>query len=122
MGERLTDEFIAAVLNRTHPAEPDDIDVALAREVQATRLALNGGPCPTCQGDDFVVHLDHGMRELHPCHNPDCVDGRVPGVVERLELVHARLLGVSLLTVHGQKSCEEVTAVLADLRRLAGES
>lgn len=75
-----------------------DIASTLAREVQAWRRLVNGGPCETCDGDGCYVDV-----QTIPIHDRDgaylgmgqqqvqveCCDcqrtGTRPGLIERLE-------------------------------------
>lgn len=63
-------------------------EIALAAHAEGRNIALiNGGPCPTCGGHCYLPPTGLGIVEGSdgdPCPNPDCVDGRVPGIAERL--------------------------------------
>lgn len=116
MTERLSDEQVAQaieaaeVLGHAHEA-------AMLREVQATRLLLNGGPCPTCGGrGDRVVVTDQGLANA-VCPNPDCVDGRVPGIIDRLASAEARLIG-AMHHADIDMALREVQRCLAQLREV----
>lgn len=115
MNELLTNEQVAYFANlNTAP----NVAQPLAREVQAWRALINGGTCPACGGKARVVD---GILSS-PCPNPDCVGGRVPGVIERLE----PLLRWDMLQVSGDQLWKEtadgpwaraiITAVIAELQ------
>jgi hypothetical protein len=118
MSERLSDEqvawFATFPLNRT----PDNVTL-LAREVQAMRRLLNGGPCPWCgeAGRLLRTTTSSGAGHYPPCDNPDCVLGRVPGVIERLE---AAIRHTSHPWTDSTRVRRDLGAILARLREAGG--
>lgn len=50
----------------------------------------------------------------HTC--PDCTDGRAPGIIERLEAIQARCQEDGWFF-----TADDIAAVIADLRQMAGE-
>lgn len=97
-------------------------EIALAAHAEGRNIALiNGGPCPTCGGHCYLPPTGLGIVEGSdgdPCPNPDCVDGRVPGIAERLEELHKRLrMGIGYVT---PSDAVDLATVIADLRHLGG--
>ena len=103
--ERLTDEQVAAIEAGTAHG---GWCRSLAREVQAWRALINGGPCPTCGGRGWWLSAD-GETDCGTCERM----GRLPGVIERLER-----LGNPDITLREHES--SLAAVIAELRRALG--
>lgn len=112
MSERLTDELVANLAMWAADAKPTTREVeSLAREVQEWRALVNGAPCQTCGGSGRIINRFGDI--VDPC--PDCADGRVPGLVERL----------AEIAQDGQVddlSASRLAAIIADLRQMVGES
>lgn len=93
---------------------------------------LNGGPCETCAErrsmspcESKRPHKPHRYQDrfddwncpgVGPCLNPDCEDGRVPGLIERLEAIEDRLLDRRMR----DDATDTLTAVIAELRKAVG--
>lgn len=105
---RLTDEQVrclAEVDGARLTAQSSLTIYALAREVQAWRRLVNGGPCETCDGDGSVERDQGDWIVEAPC--PDCHLGTRPGLIERLE--HEQ---------EGYSDWPAIDAIIDDLRRM----
>ena len=107
--ERLPDEEVARIDRRCANegfSLPAASAVALAREVQEWRALVSGGPCPTCEGIGMVDGQWNDFDQItERDYCPDCKDGRLPGLIERLE-------------AHAGRTDHVLAAIIADLRSM----
>jgi hypothetical protein len=120
MTNRFTDEQVAKYADHegTPAARMAGIvrpTAVLAREVQMWRALINGGPCGKC--DRGWIEDSPGAPDGSISGCPDCVDGRVPGVIERLE-VKAK---TRPWTARPTFTHDELDAIIAALRQAVEE-
>lgn len=119
VSERLTDELRRyAYTDNRSPARALMLDAA--NKLDAHDALLNGGPCPTCggRGSTPSIQRQPDGSWLHDAC-PDCIDGRTPGVIERLERLHRVLPHrIAPASAYAEAELADLAAVIALLRKV----